>query len=127
MSQSLIWNVIESAITTADEHAAPDWKLAAAACIRHLAERKPEITADDVVEDLEQFFPSVTTHNLAALGPVFRNAAKSGVIRNTNRMVQSRIPRRHRKITVWKSLIHQPREKAHALHKSATERNSPDQ
>ena len=95
--------VRQAAIKRAEQNADADWKRAATDCLHQVARRKFELTADDVLELLER--QSVQTHNLAALGPVFLRAAKRGWIQNTDRMVQSRIPRRHRKITVWKSLM----------------------
>ena len=92
----------QSAIERADRNADAAWKRMAWECLCLVARRQPELTADDVLELLEH--QSVRTHNLAALGPVFQRAARAGLILNTDRMVQSRIPRRHRKITVWKSL-----------------------
>ena len=96
-------DVRKAAIERADQNADALWKRAAADCLHQVAQQKFELTADDVLELLERQL--VQTHNLAALGPVFVRAAKQGWIQNTDRMVQSRIPRRHRKITVWKSLI----------------------
>ena len=93
----------QAAIERADRNADPAWKKAAWDCLCRVARRQSELTADDVLELLER--QSVRTHNLAALGPVFQRAARAGLIVNTDRMVQSRIPRRHRKITVWKSLV----------------------
>lgn len=104
-AQLSLWDVITNAITRVDLHAAPDWKDAAAASIETLSRQLDEITADDVLQHMERHYPDVHTHNLAALGPVFMRAQKAGLIATTGRMVQSRIPRRHRKITVWKSLM----------------------
>ncbi len=92
---------IQPSIDQVEENAAVDWKEVAADCLHTLAETRDEFTADDLVEMLET--KEVHTHNLAALGPLFLRASKRGLIRNSGRMVQSRIPRRHRKITVWQS------------------------
>ena len=80
-----------------------EWKEVARDCLHQLAETMDELTADDLVELLETM--DVKTHNLAALGPVFLNAKKKGWIENTGRRVRTRIPRRHRELTVWKSLL----------------------
>lgn len=98
------WESAQRGIDQAERNANEDWKEAALECVRTAAKQLHELTADDVLELLEK--ESVETHNMAALGPVFLRAAKRGWIRNSNRMVQSRIPRRHRKITVWESLIY---------------------
>ena len=98
---------LQPAIERADQNASDRWKSEADRCLRLLALRNATITADDLVEMLED--REVTTHNLSALGPVFLRARNAGQIRNSNQMVQSRIPRRHRKITVWESLIYVPK------------------
>ncbi len=86
---------IDRADANADEH----WKLAAERIINHLAHCHVPFTSDDVVERLERI--GVTTHNWAALGPVFQRASRSGLIRKTGALVPSRIPRRHRDLTEW--------------------------
>lgn len=93
---------IQPSIDKADTNADDDWKAAADRIIRGLAESMAEFTADDLVERLER--ENVSTHEPSALGPVFLRARAAGLIENTGRMIQSRIPRRHRKITVWRSL-----------------------
>jgi hypothetical protein len=105
-TQPELWDIIESSIAKSDESADYDWKLAAADSLERVAKSKAELTADDVLELMESRHPDVTTHNLAALGPIFLRAQKAGLIENTNRIVQSRIPRRHRKITVWASRVY---------------------
>jgi hypothetical protein len=105
-SQPTLWDIIETSIARADVHANYDWKVLATDCLERVARSRCEFTADDVLELMESKHPNVTTHNLAALGPVFLRAQRAGTIENTNRIVQSRIPRRHRKITVWKSLVY---------------------
>jgi hypothetical protein len=102
--QPTLWDTINNAIERADTNADADWKAVAYSVLESLAAELSEITADDIVMRMEQRYPDVTTHNLAALGPVFLRAQKAGLIENTGRIVQSRIPRRHRKITVWRSL-----------------------
>jgi hypothetical protein len=102
--QPSLWDIIDNAITRVDTNANDDWKAVVYGVLESLAAELSEITADDIVMRMEQRYPDVTTHNLAALGPVFLRAQKAGLIENTGRLVQSRIPRRHRKITVWRSL-----------------------
>ena len=101
-SKTTIWERdVQPSIDQVEENADVDWKAVANVCLHALAETRDEFTADDLVEMLET--KQVHTHNLAALGPLFLRASKRGLIRNSGRMVQSRIPRRHRKITVWQS------------------------
>lgn len=101
-TQPSLFDVVEAAIATADRNANPDWKDAAARCIAFFAGQCREFTSDDVIERLEEHYPDAATHNMAALGPLFLRASRAGLIENTGRMIQSRIPRRHRKITVWR-------------------------
>ena len=94
---------VQPAIDQVEENADEDWKQAARDCLHTLAETHDELTADDLIELLET--KEVQTHNLAALGPIFQKASGLGWIENTERVVRTRIPRRHRKITIWKSLL----------------------
>ncbi len=94
---------VQPSIDQADDNADEDWREVAQDCLHMLAETMDEITADDLVEALEK--KEVQTHNPSATGPVFIRARNRGWIKNADRQVQSRIPRRHRKITVWKSLL----------------------
>jgi hypothetical protein len=103
-------NAIHEATTDAlrrvEIHANSDWKEIAAACVQTAAILNTEFTADDVIELLESEHPEVATHTNRALGPIFLRAEREGLIRNTDRVVKSRLPRRHgRKITVWQSLV----------------------
>ena len=99
---------VQPSIDQVEENADENWKNVARWCLLSLAETKEEFTADDLVELLEN--ESVKTHNLAALGPIFLKASRAGWIANTGRMERTRISRRHRKITVWKSLIREGTE-----------------
>lgn len=96
---------IDKALVAVDENADRDWRQAAELSLLRTAESRLEMTADDVLETLEIEYPNVTTHNRSALGPVFLRAQKAGTIENTGRMEPTRLSQRHRKITVWKSLV----------------------
>lgn len=90
----------EDAISCADAHADADWKEAAYRAVCEVADRLPDFTADDIWPLLERSGES--THEASALGPVFLRAARAGLIEQTGEMRQTRLSRRHRKLTVWK-------------------------
>lgn len=93
------------AIEKVELNAAEQWKVDAFAAVKHLAETRSEFTADDVWERLLLVYPDSTTHQPSALGPIFLRAARQNLIRNTHMVVPTKIARRHRDITVWKSLV----------------------
>ncbi|MEL6104847.1 MAG: hypothetical protein AAFU85_02370 [Planctomycetota bacterium] len=104
MTQPTLWDTtVQPAIDRADQNADSDWKETALRLLHSIARRKDEFTADDLVEALES--ESVETHNPSAIGPVFLRAKKEGWIESTDQMQQTRISRRHRKLTVWRSLL----------------------
>ncbi len=90
----------QEAIQRADDHAAPEWKVAAYEALCHVANTTDEFTADDVWEALGP--EAVNTHEPSALGPVFLRASRDKVIVKTGKQVLSRNPRRHRDLTVWR-------------------------
>lgn len=96
---------VQPSIDQVEVNADQDWRDVARDCLHTLAETLDELTADDLVQMLESKHVEVETHNLAALGPIFLRGRAAGWIENTGRMVRTRIARRHRKITVWKSLL----------------------
>lgn len=89
-------------IVTADMNADEAWKVEAMTAIRFLAKMRPTFTADDVWERMKD--SDSATHQPSALGPLFMRAAKEGIIRNTHTTTPTKIPRRHREITVWASV-----------------------
>ena len=91
----------EDGIAQADANADDDWREVATHVVDLLAGTGEPFTADHVVAMLEELWPEVTTHNLAALGPVFKRAARDGSIVKTGRLVPSRIARRHRDLVEW--------------------------
>jgi len=80
-----------------------DWKNLAYKQVLHLARTTPEFTTDEVIELLEQNGADLT--NLMALGHVMKTAASKGVVQNSGRRQKTKIPRRHRELTVWTSLL----------------------
>jgi len=91
----------EEGIAQADANADDDWREVATHVVDLLAGTGEPFTADHVVAMLEELWPDVTTHNLAALGPVIRHAARRGDIVKTGRLVHSSIARRHRDLVEW--------------------------
>jgi hypothetical protein len=93
----------ERAIQAAHDHANEAWKQAAYSAIVECARRLARLTSDDVWDHLQGSRPA--THNPSALGPLFRIAARRGVIQKSGAMVPTRLERRHREVTEWVSLI----------------------
>lgn len=91
----------EDGIQRADVHADDAWKLAAFRAIECVAAIGEPFTSDEVIVLMEADPNGPTTHNLAALGGVFRRAASSGLIRKANATRPSKLARRHRDLTVW--------------------------
>jgi hypothetical protein len=89
------------AMARAETNAAPDWKAAAAGAVQWCAANLEDFTADDVLVRLADT-GAPSTHNLTALGPVMKNAARAGTIAKTGYVRPSRLARRHaRDLTVW--------------------------
>lgn len=98
----------EAAIAQVDENADEAWKAAALEAIRLCALEHTEFTADEVWVRLAER-PDLSTHEPAALGPVFLRAARAGWIHNTDRRrKRSILAQRHRELTIWASLLQQP-------------------
>jgi hypothetical protein len=89
----------------AERGANPKWKLAAAIAVADAAKQLPKLTTDDVLTFID---PNVCTHEMRALGPVMRNAAKDGWIVQAYELPKkcATRPSNHRRpLTVWKSLV----------------------
>jgi hypothetical protein len=97
----------EDAIKRVDAAAQQQWKNAAIMCLRWCAEQYDEFTADEVWEKLEASFPDVSTHEPAALGPRFRDAARRGWISKVPGRMRShsKFGQRHRELQVWSSSL----------------------
>ena len=107
-SSLAVHEATEAGIQAAHDNANTAWKQTAYAAIVTVARRQPRITADDVWRELEGSTPA--THNPSALGPLFRIAARNGIIRKIpGEMVMTVLARRHREIQVWESLIQDQR------------------
>lgn len=85
------------------DHANTDWKAAATAIVRHLAETTAEFTADQVWAELDSL--GFTTREHRAMGAVMRQAACEGWIVKTDRVVPTTRPCANRRpVAVWSSL-----------------------
>lgn len=91
----------EHGIAQVEDNADEEWRMIAGHVVMLLAATGEPFTADHVVATLEAEWPDVHTHNLAALGPVIRTAARNGEIVKTGRLVPSTIARRHRDLVEW--------------------------
>ena len=89
-------------IARAEIHADVRWKSDARAALRWCCERYPEFTADEVWQRLGEA-GAATTHEPAALGPIFLWASRQGIIVKTGYVRPTRFARRHRDLTVWRS------------------------
>lgn len=91
----------DDALDRVDTHADPEWKDAAKAAIRLLAETLPELTGDD----LWRLVPKPAEPR--ASGPIFRWAAGQGLIAATDRFVPTTQATSHASPSrVWKSLTY---------------------
>lgn len=89
----------QAAIDAAEQAANRRWRIFADYLVAQYAATHKPFTSDDIIEALERH--DVSTHNLSALGPVFRHASRQGLIVRTGRQVPSRIKRRHRDLVEW--------------------------
>lgn len=95
----------EEAIARVDAHAEEQWKQACRNAIMEIASIKAEFSTDDIWEfmyqnNIEQ------PHENRAMGAVIREAHKLGIIKPTDRYVNSLRPECHRRpIKIWLSLI----------------------
>ena len=96
---------------TVASHADGEWKTVALDAVKQVAQRKSELTTDDVLEILRA--QPVATHEYRALGPVMTRAAAAGYIRATDRFFASASVSRHRAPKrVWASQLYDPRGNA---------------
>lgn len=83
-------------------HADKGWVQTANDVIRDLAFSRHTFTTDDVWQILERDYPSVTTPEPRALGPLMRSAARQGLIHPTGDYTPSNRPACNaRPIMVW--------------------------
>lgn len=90
----------------ADRNAKPDWKHWFDGCVLAAAKKKPFITSDDVLEEIEALPNAPETHNLSAIGPAMIRAGKMGILEHTERVERSKRPGKNGNLhTVWKSTV----------------------
>lgn len=89
----------QDGIDRAGETAGDEWKREAAAQVAYLARTLDDFTTDEVIARLDAV--GCVPDNLMALGAVMQSAARAGVIRKTGEVRRTKIPRRHRDLTVW--------------------------
>jgi len=95
----------DEAIAQVEANADREWKTAALNAVRWLAANRVEFTSDDVWRLLPHQ-SAATTHEPRALGAVMRKAARDGLVRKTDRVVNStRVECHARPVAVWQSLI----------------------
>lgn len=90
----------EAGIAQAAANTSAGFAVHARRAIHLAATLNADFTADEVLALLDSW--GVTTHNLAALGPVFLAAARAGEIEKTGEQRRTIIARRHRDLTVWR-------------------------
>lgn len=80
---------IAEGMQRADDNADGRWKHIYDASVLAAARKKPEITSDDVLSELEALPNPPNTHNLSAIGPAMTRAQTYGVISPTEKLVRS--------------------------------------
>lgn len=98
MSQTDFFTAKYEAIAQADDHADQQWRHDAFEAVMWCARMRPTFTADDVWGRIES-----STHEPAALGPVFLRAKNAGLIKPTGEYRPSKSARRHRDLKVWRA------------------------
>ena len=99
---------IADGMAAADEHADERWKHFFDGCVLAAARKKPEITSDDALDEMETLPKPPGTHNLAAIGPAMRRAENMGILINTGRNVRSKKLGKNGNLhIVWRSTVYQ--------------------
>ncbi len=95
---------IADGMKQADENADCRWRHIFDGCVLAAARKKPEITSDDVLAEIEALPDPPSTHNLAAIGPAMKRAAQMGILARTDRCVRSQIGHKNGNLhAVWVS------------------------
>lgn len=96
---------IADGMKQADDNANHFWKRMLDAAIVAVARRMPELTVDDVLDEMERIPNCPTNHSLDALGPAMCRASRDKIIVSTNKVVRSTRPHKHgNRRNVWRSL-----------------------
>jgi hypothetical protein len=111
-----VQDAIKDGMKRADENANYFWKKVLDGCVLAAARRLPELTVDDVLDELDAINVSrkvagkqpIETHNLDALGPAMSRARKDKILSPTNRVQRSKRPEKHgNRHSVWVSNFYQ--------------------
>lgn len=95
---------IAEGMARVDQNADEKWKHIFDCCVLAAARRLPEITVDDVLDEMEKLPNAPSTHNLAAIGPAMKRAFEMGVLQRTDRVKRSRRGIKHgNRHNVWGS------------------------
>lgn len=98
---------IAEGMAAADMHADERWKHYFDACVLAAARKKPEITSDDALAEMETLPKPPGTHNLAAIGPAMKRAAEMGILVNTGRVERSKLPGKNGNLhAIWRSTVY---------------------
>lgn len=98
---------IADGMKAADDNADARWRHIFDACVLAAAKKKPEITSDDVLDEIEALKDPPDTHNLAAIGPAMRRAKQMGILKPTGRFVRSTREEKNGNLhAVWISLYY---------------------
>lgn len=93
---------IRAGMKRADDNADLRWRHVFDACVLAAARKKPEVTSDDVLAEIEALPDAPTTHNLAAIGPAMKRAAQMGILTRTDRFVRSTVKRKNGNLhNIW--------------------------
>jgi len=100
---------IAAGMSQVDENANERWKHIFDACVLAAARKKPQITSDDVLTEIESLPNPPSTHNLAAIGPAMVRARNMGILEHTNTVKRSERPDKHgNRQNVWRSKVFTP-------------------
>jgi hypothetical protein len=111
-----VQDAIKDGMKRADDNANYFWKKILDGCVLAAARRLPELTVDDVLDELDSLNKSrkaakkspIETHNMAALGPAMSRAQKDKIISPTDRVKRSKRPQKHgNRHSVWTSNFYQ--------------------
>ena len=99
---------IAEGMKAADDHADGRWKHWFDAAVLAAARKKPELTSDDVIAELELLPDRPSTHNLAAIGPAMRRAQGMGILEHTDGLKRSERPEKNGNLhRIWRSKVFQ--------------------
>jgi hypothetical protein len=98
----------QSSMAQVDDAANPIWKEAAYDAVVSVASEQPTLNADHVLARIPD---NIRTHELRALGPIMRRAARDNIIIKSLRpwVFSARRSRHAAPLQVWDSLIYTPK------------------